>query len=576
MSLPEDEPLQVLIADDSNSDRLLLEAFVKKLGHRVITASDGDEAMQCFHALRPDIILLDALMPRMSGFAVAEAVKQVAGDSFIPIIFLTALTEADSLARCLEVGGDDFLTKPYNRVILEAKINAFRRMKRMHGLLQQQRDEIARYNRDLLREQDWAKRIFDKVARPDYLAIPQLRYSLSPLAMFNGDILLAAPQPSGNLLVLLGDFTGHGLAAAVGTMPLAQTFYSMAEKGFPLPEIVRELNRKLYEVLPTGVFCCACLVSVSADQTTVQIWNGGLPEVFVLQVGQAPQSVASGHLPLGVQPDSRFNAQTIWLPLQPGSRLLLRSDGVHETSNMRGEVFGEERLRQVLINADPMEAFESVLQAITDFAEGSARSDDVSLVELRLLPADVPAMAAPAAVWRQEASGGLNWSLQYTLQGEAILRCDPLPILLHALLEVPGLRGQAGRVHTVLSELYANALEHGLAQLDSSIKHSHEGFLRYYELKRERLAACSEEACVRISLQYRGDGNSGELTVIVQDSGAGFRLPVLTASNLNPERPAGRGLALVQGLCDTVSVLDPGNCVQAIYRWQAGQTEARR
>ena len=107
-----DSGLTVLIADDSDSDRLLLQRIVQSQGHRTIVAKHGLEAIEAFKFTPPDIVLLDALMPVMDGFDTARYIKAHMGNSFIPIIFLTSLNDAESLARCLEAGGDDFLTRP--------------------------------------------------------------------------------------------------------------------------------------------------------------------------------------------------------------------------------------------------------------------------------------------------------------------------------------------------------------------------------------------------------------------------------------------------------------------------------
>ncbi len=117
----------ILIADDNLTDRMILSAIVKKMGHIVLSASDGVEAVEQFKEHSPDMILLDVMMPNMNGQEAAVQIKEIAGDAMVPIIFLTSLQDASDLAACLESGGDDFLSKPYNHVILTAKINAFSR-----------------------------------------------------------------------------------------------------------------------------------------------------------------------------------------------------------------------------------------------------------------------------------------------------------------------------------------------------------------------------------------------------------------------------------------------------------------
>ena len=111
---PDAAPLLVLVADDNPTDRLILGRLVERLGHRVCLAEDGEQAVSLFVERQPDIVLLDALMPVMDGFEAAREIKQRAGEDLVPVIFLTSLTETDALVKCLEAGGDDFLTKPYN------------------------------------------------------------------------------------------------------------------------------------------------------------------------------------------------------------------------------------------------------------------------------------------------------------------------------------------------------------------------------------------------------------------------------------------------------------------------------
>lgn len=98
------ERLKILIADDNASDRMLLSAIISRQGHEVLSASDGAEAVALFERNRPQLVLMDALMPVMDGFEAARRIKELAGEALVPIIFLTSLTEGEGLARCLDAG----------------------------------------------------------------------------------------------------------------------------------------------------------------------------------------------------------------------------------------------------------------------------------------------------------------------------------------------------------------------------------------------------------------------------------------------------------------------------------------
>src|SRR5690606_31231469 len=169
------DQLTILIAEDNPVDRMLLSTIIARQGHQVLTASDGLEAVALYERERPQLVLMDALMPLMDGFDAARRIKRLAGDELVPIIFLTSLSENQALVRCLDAGGDDFIVKPYNPVILEAKIKAMHRLRRLQATVLEQRDLIARRNQQLLDEQRAAKAIFDKVAHAGCLGAPNIR-----------------------------------------------------------------------------------------------------------------------------------------------------------------------------------------------------------------------------------------------------------------------------------------------------------------------------------------------------------------------------------------------------------------
>ncbi|HKS11846.1 MAG TPA: fused response regulator/phosphatase, partial [Pseudomonas sp.] len=383
--MPDADALRILIAEDGAADRMLLAQIVRRQGHTVFTAKDGAEAVALFKEQRPQLVLLDALMPVMDGFEAARLIKALAGEVLVPIIFLTSLNEEAGLVRCLEAGGDDFMAKPYSPVILGARIRAMDRLRRLQETVLRQRDQIARHHQHLLNEQRAAKAVFDKVAHAGCLAAPNIRYLQSPYALFNGDLLLAAFTPSGDMQVLLGDFTGHGLPAAVGAMPLADMFYGMTAKGFGLGQTLREMNAKLKRILPVDMFCCAVLLKLDMRRATVEVWNGGMPDGYRLSADGRPlATLVSRHLPLGILPPERFDASTEVLTLRAGDRLFLLSDGVVDTPDAQDQLFGVERLRDVLAaNREPEQLFGEVLQALERFG-GQAR-DDFSLLDVGLL-----------------------------------------------------------------------------------------------------------------------------------------------------------------------------------------------
>jgi len=561
----EDEPLTVLIAEDGAADRLLLSSIVRRQGHAVLTASNGAEAVEVFQTRRPQLVLMDALMPVMDGFEAARRIKQLAGESLVPIIFLTSLTESSALVRCLEAGGDDFLAKPYNQVILAAKIKAMDRLRRLQATVLQQRDLIAQHHDYLLNEQRVAKAVFDKVAHSGCLRAPNIRYLQSPYALFNGDLLLAAYTPGGDMQVLLGDFTGHGLPAAVGAMPLAEVFYGMTSKGYGLAETLREMNAKLKRILPVDMFCCATLLRLSPQRRVVEVWNGGMPDGYLHDIASGERRpLVARHLPLGVLGVKAFDDRTEVYPMAQGDRIILLSDGVIDTCNFEEQLFGVERLHQVFErNLNPDRLFEEVQEALRQF--GGVARDDISLVEIGL--PEVGAQLPVAMVYSDSGeSCPLDWSVNFEFRATTLQRFNPLPYLLQLLMEVHGLRALSGALYSVLAELYSNALEHGVLGLDSSLKRDVSGFAQYYEQRSQRLFEL-DEGFVRVSLRVIPEGAGGRLFIEVEDSGVGFDFERVMARPLEVGRLSGRGVGLIRQLSHCARWSKGGRCAHVEFSW---------
>ncbi len=565
-----EEVLRVLIADDNDSDRLILQTIVRKEGHTVFTARDGQEAIALFREHSPDIVLLDALMPNVDGFEAARTIKQLAGDNLVPILFLTSLRDAASLADCLAAGGLDFLSKPYNRIILHAKIKAYAAMRRLHETVQQQRDEIALHNDRLIHEQEVAKQVFDNIAHPGCSSASNIKYLLSPMAVFNGDLILAARKPSGGMCVFLGDFTGHGLPAAIGAMPVSEIFYGMTQKGFSLQDIMLEINKKLKLILPVGVFCCACMIDMSFRKRSAEVWIGGLPDVLVYRANSRQvESLASQHLPLGVVDNSRFNIESREVPMQRGDKILLWSDGIIEALNAQGEMFGEERIIDVITQTENSERiFSNIERAVEQHTGRLEQDDDYTMLEITMVREDEIAVQEGKPGVSSIVGGPRDWSLVYELRALSLKEFNPLPVITHMLMEVPGLRPYSGKLYTILSELYSNALEHGVLGLGSEVKASADGFARYYEQRTAKLEQLSS-GFVRFHFDHRPRADGGSLKIMVEDTGPGFDYQSKQLAEHQTETYSGRGIPLIKSMCQSVRYTGEGNQVEVIFNWHA-------
>ena len=560
-------PSKILIADDSPADRLILQSMLQRLGYVVVLAVDGVQAVEKFLSEKPEFVFLDVIMPNMDGVETAIRIKEKAGDDFIPVIYLTSLADAPSLARCLSAGGDDFLSKPYNPIVIEAKIKAFSRMREMNQTLALQKNLIEKNNRHLIQEQNVAKQVFDKIAHAGSLKLPIIRYYMSALAVFNGDVLLADVSPTGSLMVLLGDFTGHGLPAAIGSMPLASIFYGMVNKGFGMSEILREINNRLNQTLPMGLFCCATCFDISFRKQRVLVWSGGLPDSAIYRgATRTFERITSKNLPLAILANRDFKAEPVRFELSAGDHILLWSDGIQEARDRQGKMFGEQRLTSILERGlEASAVFDDIIGEVQAHIGEGERDDDVSLVDITFPDAELGAQMEKKG---SKGRGCLqDWSLNFRLESSSLRVFDPMPLLLHITSEVPGLRQSNSLLFTVLSELFNNAVEHGVLGLQSSIKQSAAGFSEYYRLRKEGLENLPLGSWVMLEFEHGVKHNGGLLTIRVRDSGDGFDPTNKTTSGDTQHVYHGRGLTLLRTMCESLVITPPGNCVEAQFRW---------
>lgn len=288
-----------------------------------------------------------------------------------------------ALSAALESGGDDFISKPINVEILHSKIKAHLRIRNFNQQLNDKNQKLKEYNQRLQREQKLVDHFFTNALKQSYLDPAYIKYKITPMSAFNGDLLLAERGPQGGLFVVLGDFTGHGLTAAMGTLPVALVFFAMVRKGAPLAGIAREINHKLVTLMPSEMFFAAVLLELSPDGRTITLWAGGMPDGYHCATEHGIKDVIhSRHLPLGILGDGQFDATTQSLSVDLGDKLYLCSDGVIEAACPDGGIFGADRLEK-LLSTRAGDKFNLVLKELEAFRGGEKQRDDISFVEIR-------------------------------------------------------------------------------------------------------------------------------------------------------------------------------------------------
>jgi hypothetical protein len=271
--------------------------------------------------------------------------------------------------------------------------------------------------------------------------------------------------------------------------------------------------------------------------------------------------------------------------------IILCSDGVTEAVSSAKELFGEERLEAIINQRDCLSVIEGVRVAIKDFCGDDAQTDDISLAEIICTEnlfadsefySDEPLIdfaqdhlnqttqttpEGNAPVTTELLEKNWDWKYQLTLNGEELAKLNPIPILISQLQELDNkLEHNLQSLYTILTELYVNALDHGVLKLDSKLKSDPKGFEIYFDEREKRLSTLNTGY---IHFLFRGFRENGllKIRITIEDSGCGFDIDQVLNRYSHPNDMAlcGRGIFLVNELCHSLVYSEPGNKVDVIY-----------
>ena len=370
---------RVLIVDDVKDN---VDVLVNALRdeYKLSVALDGAAALRSVEKQSPDLVLLDIMMPGLDGYEVCRQLRAREATREVPVMFLSALEDVTNKARGFEVGGNDYLTKPFELLEVKARVRSLLKAKAYADAV---REAMARDLRI-------AREIQMGILPANPTAITKgtgldVHAVIEPARQVGGDLYEVLRVSDSRVVVALGDVSGKGIPAALFMAVAVTVLRTLARQIEQPDEILRRLNDELVEQNPRGMFVTLQCLVIDTKAGRVLCAGGGHHQLAVLVPNQPPRlAYASTGRPIGLMPANPIECETI--PLEPGETFVLFSDGVSEAMNSNDDLYGEERLLAALSAARDAGLADMVSHVLADvraFVDGAKQSDDITMLAVR-------------------------------------------------------------------------------------------------------------------------------------------------------------------------------------------------
>jgi phosphoserine phosphatase RsbU/P len=378
----------ILVVDDNEMNRDLLSRRLRRDGHTVVIAEHGRAALDELARAPFDLMLLDIMMPELTGYEVLEIVKKDPTLCHIPVVMISAATEEESIVRCLLLGADDHLPKPFNPAILRARVASSLAKKRLH-------DGEQRYAQSLERELEIGREI-QLGFLPDALPSPagwELCAHFRPARQVAGDFYDAFTLPEGRVALVLADVCGKGVGAALFMALFRSLIRALAEPQFAAaPNVAEGLRTTLRATNDyiarthdrANMFATTFAAVLDPATGALDYVNAGHePPAIVDAGGRVRSRLAPTGPALGLLPELEFGVASE--RLHAGETLFAYTDGVVDARDPQDEPFGEDRL-MALLQTDAAPAarlLERIDTALSAYIGTAAQFDDVAMLATR-------------------------------------------------------------------------------------------------------------------------------------------------------------------------------------------------
>ncbi|HKT42519.1 MAG TPA: SpoIIE family protein phosphatase [Rhodanobacteraceae bacterium] len=383
---PPDACARILVVDDTEGNRDLLVRRLERLGHQAATAEDGRVALDMLAQGSYDLMLLDIMMPGMNGFEVLERVKADDALQHLPVILISALDDSENMARGIAMGADDYLPKPFNPLILKARVGASLARKRLHD-----REQL--HAKAMARELEIARNIQFEFL-PDHVpAIAGLELAawLQPARHVAGDFYDTFLLGGGGrrVAVVVADVCDKGVGAALFMAVCRSLLRALSVRivvagGDPMAQ-ARELVKAISDYSArthdrANMFATLFFGILDADSGNLVYVNGGHEPPLITGPRGVRTELAPTGPAVGLLPDLEFEARSE--VIEPGETLVMYTDGIIDAHDADGARFSRQRLLEIA--SGPAASAQTMVARIRDAVQEHARDvspfDDITLL----------------------------------------------------------------------------------------------------------------------------------------------------------------------------------------------------
>ncbi|MEN8190117.1 MAG: SpoIIE family protein phosphatase [Thermodesulfobacteriota bacterium] len=366
----------ILIVEDNPASREIMEVRLRASDYDVIMAVDGLEGLEMAREHKPDLILLDILMPKMDGLEMCSRIKSDPTLPFMPVIIVTAKTDSKDIVSGLESGGDDYLTKPVDHTALVARVKSMLRIKELHDNVLEQ---SARLKRQLKTAATIQSLFWPKI--PDLGGASHIWADSVPASYVGGDLYDIITMADNSLLVYVADVADKGVPAALIMAALSTIIRSEALVHDNISSLLQTVNNKLYNLAADeGYFATIILVRYWPSGGRMQLIRAGHLYPLWIERGCVKNLPPLKGISLGILTDVQFDLEEI--TLSPGESLLLFSDGVAEATNREQELYGDDRVHSHIATSDSPPWGKDLMEAVRRWQGETEANDDVTILEI--------------------------------------------------------------------------------------------------------------------------------------------------------------------------------------------------